>query len=153
MVHARTSHGIVLGDKEYELVPVHARKDQSAAVLGHDFYLVEPENLAPEAADITATAFIEQVGRQTHGHMVEVGIARRVIGMCHQAPPVAATAGSAPSDSRGTTMTLPAYRPAARPASASDNLSRVTSSASISRSVGNPSLASSSSARSNPPLS
>src|SRR5665213_1324763 len=108
MVHARAAHRIVISDEEYELVPVHARQNEAPAILGHDLDLVEPEDLAPESADILTASFTEQVGGHAHGHMVETRVAGRVVGMRHHAPLEGVTVGVAPSDSRGTTMTLPA---------------------------------------------
>ena len=53
MVHARAAHGVVLGDEEDELVPVHARQDQALAVEGHHRHLVEAEDL-PQKRQMSA---------------------------------------------------------------------------------------------------
>src|SRR5579863_5559194 len=132
VVHARTAHGVVLGDEEDELVPVHARQDQSLAVEGHRRHLVEAEHLSPEATDVGPVGLVEKVTGDADRDMVEVRITRGVIGMCHQSPSTAR-----PSVCPGTTMTLPAIRPSARPCMASPRRSSGTSSGSMRTSTGN----------------
>ena len=67
------------------------------------------------------------------------GLPDRVVGMGHRLLRRGGMRVPLPT-SRGTTMTLPAKRPSARPTSASEIRSKGTSSASMSRSVGNPSV-------------
>src|SRR5580692_4614525 len=59
VIHARALHGIVLGDEEDELVPVHTTEDQPAAILGHDRHFLEAEHLFEEGADVR-TAFLAE---------------------------------------------------------------------------------------------
>jgi hypothetical protein len=75
VVHAGALHGLVLGDEEDELVPVHAAQDQPAPVLGHGRHLLEAEHLVEEAADVGPAVLAQEVGRQRHGHVVEARIA------------------------------------------------------------------------------
>src|SRR6202453_3331680 len=137
VVHTGALHRVVLGDEEDELIPVDAAHDEPAPVLGHHFHFGEAEHLVEEAAHVGPVRGIEQVGRQRHRHVVEARIAGWVEGMGHE----------------GTTMTLPAMRPAASASSVSPMALSPTSPGSISRSDGKPSEASSSSARSKPPWS
>ena len=48
-------------------------------------HLVEAQHLVEEPADVGAAVRVEEVGRQRHGDVVEARVARRVVGVGHQA--------------------------------------------------------------------
>ena len=46
----------------------------------------KPEDLAPESAQLGAVALVEQVGGHAQGHVVEAGVAGRIVGWAISSP-------------------------------------------------------------------
>ena len=106
VVHAGAPHRVVLGDEEDELVPVDAAQDEPAPVLGHDLHLVKPSTSSKKRHTSARLVASRRSAGSDMATWLKRGLPARVEGVRHQAD-------------LGTTMTLPAMRPAARSSSAS----------------------------------